>query len=70
MFVNRMGSAVNDDHVELIKAGIPAIDIIDYREGSGFFSGWHTSADSMPAISKETLGAIGSVLETYINKNY
>ena len=69
MFVNRMGSAVNDDHVELIKAGIPAIDIIDYREGTGFFSGWHTSADNMTAISKETLGAIGSVLETYINKN-
>lgn len=69
MFVNRMGSAVNDDHVELIKAGIPTIDIIDYREGSGFFSGWHTSSDNMNAISKETLGAVGKVLETYINKN-
>ncbi len=69
MFVNRMGSAVNDDHVELIKAGIPTIDIIDYREGSGFFSGWHTTADNMDCISKETLGAVGNVLETYINKN-
>lgn len=69
MFVNRMGSAVNDDHVELIKAGIPTIDIIDYREGSGFFSGWHTSTDNMDAISKETLGAVGKVLETYLNKN-
>ena len=69
MFINRMGSAVNDDHVELIKAGIPTIDIIDYREGSGFFSGWHTTADNMDAISKETLGAVGRVLETYINKN-
>lgn len=69
MFINRMGSAVNDDHVELIKAGIPTIDIIDYREGSGFFSGWHTSADNMDAISRETLGAVGNVLETYIRKN-
>ena len=69
MFVNRMGSAVNDDHVELIKAGIPAIDIIDYREGSGFYDGWHTSADNMDAISKETLGAVGRVIETYINKS-
>ncbi|MDE6290023.1 MAG: M28 family peptidase [Muribaculaceae bacterium] len=69
MFVNRMGSAVNDDHVELIKAGIPAIDIIDYREGSGFFSGWHTTADNMSAISGETLGAVGRVLESYINRN-
>ncbi len=68
MFVNRMGSAVNDDHVELNKAGIPTIDIIDYREGSGFFSGWHTASDNMECISKETLGTVGSVLETYIKK--
>ncbi len=68
-FVNRMGSAVNDDHVELIKAGIPAIDIIDYRDGSGFFSGWHTTSDNMDCISKETLGTVGNVLETFINKN-
>ena len=69
MFVNRMGSAINDDHVELIKAGIPTIDSIDYREGSGFFSGWHTAADNMGCISKETLGAVGSILESYINRN-
>lgn len=66
MFVNRMGSAVNDDHVELIKAGIPTIDIIDYREGSGFYNGWHTTSDTMQSISKETLGAVGRVLETYL----
>ena len=69
MFVNRMGSAINDDHVELIKAGIPAIDILDYREGSGFFSGWHTASDNMDCISKETLGAVGKTMETYLKKN-
>ena len=31
MFLNRMGSAVMDDHVQLIKAGIPAVDIIEDR---------------------------------------
>lgn len=66
MFVNRMGSAINDDHVELIKGGIPAIDIIDYRDGEGFFSGWHTTGDNMDCISKETLGAVGAVMETYL----
>lgn len=66
MFINRIGSAVNDDHVELIKTGIPAIDIIDYREGQGFFPGWHTISDNMDAISPATLGAVGQVLETYI----
>lgn len=66
-FIDKMGSAINDDHVELIKAGIPAIDIIDYRDGSGFFSGWHTTADNIDCISKETLGKVGAVLETYLN---
>lgn len=69
MFVNRIGSAVNDDHVEFIKAGIPAIDIIDYRENQGFFSGWHTTADNIDAISPSTLKAVGKVLETYLRKN-
>lgn len=69
MFPNRMGSAVNDDHVELIKAGIPAIDIIDYREGSGFFPAWHTTADNLDAICPATLGAVGSVLEHYLRHN-
>lgn len=68
MFVNRMGSAINDDHVEMIKAGIPAIDIIDYREGEGFFPGWHTLSDNIDAISPTTLGAVGRVLETYIRR--
>lgn len=66
LFINKIGSAVNDDHVEMIKAGIPAIDIIDYREGSGFFPGWHTTADNLDAISPSTLGAVGAVLETYV----
>lgn len=70
LFQNRMGSAINDDHVELIKAGIPAIDIIDYREGDGFFSGWHTTADNMDAIAPSTLGAVGEVLETYIRRQH
>lgn len=68
IFINKIGSAVNDDHVELIKAGIPAIDIIDYREGEGFFSGWHTTHDNMEAISMETLGKVGNVIETYLKK--
>lgn len=66
MFVNRLGSAVNDDHVELIKGGIPAIDIIDYREETGFFSGWHTTADNMDCISIKTLKAIGETIEAYL----
>lgn len=65
MFPNRLGSAVNDDHVELLKAGIPAIDIIDYREGSGFFPYWHTTGDTLDKIDRETLAAVGRILEQF-----
>ncbi|MCH5235610.1 MAG: M28 family peptidase [Muribaculaceae bacterium] len=70
MFLNRMGSAVMDDHVQLIKAGIPAIDIIEYHpnEPSGFNSRWHTTSDNMEGISKTTLKAVGVTLLSYLNK--
>lgn len=59
------GGAITDDHIELIKAGIPSIDIIDYRQGNGyegFDPVWHTSRDDMQNISRETLGAVGQTL--------
>ena len=65
-FLDKLGTAVIDDHVELIKAGIPAIDIIEYHPDSenGFNSRWHTSSDNLEGISKNTLNAVGtSVLE-------
>lgn len=65
------GGAVNDDHIELIKAGIPAIDIIDYRYSSdyqGFDPVWHTTRDDMSNISRKTLGAVGETVLTEINK--
>ena len=71
VFINKMGSAVMDDHVQLIKAGIPAIDIIDYRlEGGGGFSPrWHTAADNLEGISRQTLRAVGQTLISFL-RNY
>lgn len=68
IFPSTMGSAVTDDHVELLKAGIPAIDIIDYREGEGFCPQWHTTADNMSGISRETLGRVGKTLMLFIKE--
>ena len=31
IFLNRLGSAVTDDHVQLIAHGIPTVDIIEYH---------------------------------------
>lgn len=69
IFLNKMGSAILDDHVQLIRAGIPAIDIIEYHpeEESGFNSRWHTTSDNLEGISKSTLSAIGNTLLTYLH---
>ena len=66
-FTNSAGGAVTDDHVQLIQHGIPAIDIIDYREDMGFDPVWHTSRDDMRNISPQTLGAVGETLLYVIN---
>lgn len=68
-FPKQMGGAVTDDHVEFIKAGIPAIDIIEYHPNSGFDPDWHTSHDNLDNIDKNTLKAVGSTLLQYIYEN-
>ncbi|MCH5239642.1 MAG: M28 family peptidase [Muribaculaceae bacterium] len=67
-FLNRMGGAILDDHVQLIKAGIPAIDIIEYHsnDDTGFNDRWHTTSDNLEGISKETLQAVGSTLLNFL----
>lgn len=62
LFIDKMGSAVLDDHIQLIRAGIPAIDIIEYHPETGFNERWHTSRDNLEGISKSTLDAVGKTL--------
>lgn len=64
-FHSGFGGAVTDDHVELIREGIPAIDIIDYRDSDayqGFDPTWHTTRDDLSNISPETLRAVGETI--------
>lgn len=70
IFLNRMGSAVTDDHVQLISHGIPAIDIIEFHPDSesGFNPRWHTASDNMDGIDRATLGAVGETVMQYITK--
>lgn len=49
-----------DDHVPLQKAGIRAIDVVDYDYGSNN-SLWHTPDDTIDKLSVESLQAIGDV---------
>ncbi len=63
-FVRSVGSAVQDDHLVMISAGIPTTNVIEcnnIRTGS-FNPSWHTSYDNMSNIDKATLEAVGKTL--------
>ncbi len=60
-FSARTGPAISDDHLLLIKGGIPAIDLIDFD-----YAPWHTLEDTPDKCSAESLQAVGSVLAAYI----
>lgn len=68
IFINKAGSPVVDDHLFLNRAGIPTIDIIEaVNEHTGTFPAtWHTMADDLPAISKESLKAAGQTVTNVI----
>lgn len=68
-FVNRQGGAINDDHLSLLRAGIPTVDIIEMRvdgTSGGFNPTWHTMADNIDNIDPATIGAAGEVITNVI----
>lgn len=65
-FLPSEGFAIQDDHLMLNEAGIPAIDIIDFAypdRNNGF---WHTHKDVPENCSSESLFQVGMVLLEYI----
>jgi Zn-dependent M28 family amino/carboxypeptidase len=48
---------VEDDHVPFLKAGVPAVDIIDLDYGA-----WHTAGDTLDAVSARSLQVVGDVV--------
>ena len=57
-FVNRVSRvAIVDDHIPLLKVGIPSICIIDFD----YFQ-WHTQADTVETCSPDSLDMVGKVL--------
>lgn len=60
---------ITDDHYYVnILAGIPCVDIIDYKGNTqtGFAEWWHTRQDDMRNINKQTLQAVGETVLTTI----
>jgi glutaminyl-peptide cyclotransferase len=61
VFVTQPGSAILDDHVPFLEAGIPAVDIIDID-----YAYWHTTHDTPDKVSAQSLKIVGDVLWTWL----
>jgi hypothetical protein len=62
-FVDEMGLQVQDDHVALNKAGIPAIDIIDFS-----YPHWHKLSDVPENCSGDSLEQVARVLAVWLQR--
>lgn len=60
-FVPRPGYEVTDDHLPLLRAGIPCINIIDFN-----YHYWHTTADTPDKCSPESLAQVGQLVLSLI----
>ncbi|MBO7382092.1 MAG: M28 family peptidase [Muribaculaceae bacterium] len=63
-FVNSQAGAVTDDHIHINRAGIPCIDIIECNNPStgSFPPTWHTLADDINSIDRQSLLSVGSTV--------
>jgi len=64
--VRRIDGGVTDDHVPFLKAGYPAVDLIDFEYGPNN-AYWHTAQDTMDKIAEESLLKSGKVITELIN---
>jgi Zn-dependent M28 family amino/carboxypeptidase len=62
---------VTDDHTPFLRAGVPAVDLIDYRYGTDWQrygpggptnAWWHTAEDTLDKISPRSLQVVGDVV--------
>jgi hypothetical protein len=60
-FVEEAGIEVSDDHLPLIDAGIPAIDLIDFD-----YPHWHRSTDTPDQCAPESLAQVGRVVTAWL----
>ena len=56
VFSNEL-TTVEDDHVAFVRAGVPAVDIIDLDNPT-----WHTAQDDLAHVSRQSLQIVGDVV--------
>jgi len=55
--------SMEDDHTPFLKAGIPAVDIIDFD-----YPYWHTAADTPDKVSPKSLEIVGETVGAWLIK--
>ena len=60
-FQQRLGAAIMDDHVPLIKVGIPMVNIIDFT-----YPYWHTVEDTVDKCSPKSLEVVATLVMSII----
>ena len=66
-FIGRVDYAIYDDHIPLNEiAGIPSINLIDFKYPNSYANFWHTMDDIPENCSSESLGQVGDLMVDYI----
>jgi peptidase M28-like protein len=66
-FIPSPGPTLTDDHVELHKVGIRAIDVVDFDYGPNH-TWWHTAQDTIDKVSQRSLQIVGDVMLALIRR--
>jgi Peptidase family M28 len=61
-FSDETGTALYDDHTPFLRAGVPAVDLIDWR-----YPG-HTLADGLDKLSRQSLDAVGETVVQLVSE--
>jgi glutaminyl-peptide cyclotransferase len=63
IFVDTPKHVLIDDHLELQKVGIRAIDVVDFD-----YAAWHTPYDTIDKVSRESLQIVGDVAVALVRR--
>ena len=63
VFIPEYAYSIIDDHTPFLRLGIKAVDIIDMD-----YPYWHTTKDDISKVSAKSLGAVGKVIEKWIEE--
>jgi hypothetical protein len=56
VFSNEL-TTIEDDHIPFVRAGVPAVDVIDLENPT-----WHTAKDTLDYVSERSLQIVGDVI--------